>query len=299
MALWTTKLSLAVVLCNTWELLDPEQYPVDSAARAEKAMELVTQVVSALPNHKLLLVLTGSSLFQTHLQAWCASLPPADQTTFDSPQFANVSALSDQLVSLLSPHYSDDAITQLFLPEPYPTPLPAAPFPPARPNTEPLFLPDTEVEDPLALTTSAHPAISPQSTRPWKKKDLVCLLSSLPPDGSLATELAADTAHRASAKDWEAQQLDDLIRTNTDPTGHGRHVSTKEKKAASANGEFPPILSLLLPTHFLTSAIDTFKLPRTADGLAIWPPPSAAAATSPQERNPVSSPQSIPSFLQC
>ena len=46
MALWTTKLNLAIMLRETWELLDPQQYPADSAARAEKAMELVTKVVS-------------------------------------------------------------------------------------------------------------------------------------------------------------------------------------------------------------------------------------------------------------
>ena len=47
MALWHTKLSLAVALRDTWELLDLKQYPVDSAATATKVMELVTQVVSA------------------------------------------------------------------------------------------------------------------------------------------------------------------------------------------------------------------------------------------------------------
>ena len=45
MTLWNTKLSLAVALRDSWERLDPEQYPEDSAARAEKAMELVTQTV--------------------------------------------------------------------------------------------------------------------------------------------------------------------------------------------------------------------------------------------------------------
>ena len=45
MSLWNTKLSLAVALRDSWELLDPAQYPENSAARAEKAMELVTQTV--------------------------------------------------------------------------------------------------------------------------------------------------------------------------------------------------------------------------------------------------------------
>ena len=45
MTLWNTKLSLAVALRDSWEQLDPKQYPEDSAARAEKAMELVTQTV--------------------------------------------------------------------------------------------------------------------------------------------------------------------------------------------------------------------------------------------------------------
>ena len=103
-----------------------------------------------------------------------------------------MSALSDQLVSLLSPHYSDDAITQLFLPEPYPTPLSAASLPPARPNTEPLFLPDRDSIEPVALPTTASPP-----TRQTRRGPMVCLPPTPEPPaiGTLEAELAADTAH--------------------------------------------------------------------------------------------------------
>ena len=46
LSLWTTKLHLALSLCDQWEVLDPKQYPLNSAVRAAKAMELVTQTVS-------------------------------------------------------------------------------------------------------------------------------------------------------------------------------------------------------------------------------------------------------------
>ena len=45
---WTTKLNLAVALRDSWEVLDPTTYPEGSAARAAKAMELVTQTVRSL-----------------------------------------------------------------------------------------------------------------------------------------------------------------------------------------------------------------------------------------------------------
>ena len=45
MLAWTTKLNLAVALRDSWELLDRAAYPEGSAARAVKAMELVTQTV--------------------------------------------------------------------------------------------------------------------------------------------------------------------------------------------------------------------------------------------------------------
>ena len=51
---WTTKLNLAVALRDSWEFLDRATYPEGSAARAAKAMELVTQTVCSLfelPDH--------------------------------------------------------------------------------------------------------------------------------------------------------------------------------------------------------------------------------------------------------
>ena len=48
LALWTTKLHLALSLCDQWEVLDPKQYPLGSAVRAAKAMELVLQTVCVL-----------------------------------------------------------------------------------------------------------------------------------------------------------------------------------------------------------------------------------------------------------
>ena len=42
---WMTKLHLALALRDQWEVLDPKQYPLDSATRAAKAMELVAQTV--------------------------------------------------------------------------------------------------------------------------------------------------------------------------------------------------------------------------------------------------------------
>ena len=54
MQAWTTKLNLAVALRDSWEFLDRAAYPEGSAARAAKAMELVTQTVRSLffqPDH--------------------------------------------------------------------------------------------------------------------------------------------------------------------------------------------------------------------------------------------------------
>ena len=44
MLAWTTKLNLAIALRDTWEFLDPVAYPEGSAARAAKALELVTRL---------------------------------------------------------------------------------------------------------------------------------------------------------------------------------------------------------------------------------------------------------------
>ena len=47
LSLWTTKLHLALSLRDQWEVLDPKKYPLGSAVRAAKAMELVSQTVSS------------------------------------------------------------------------------------------------------------------------------------------------------------------------------------------------------------------------------------------------------------
>ena len=136
--------------------------------------------------------------------------------------------LGDSLVPLLAPHYAVDEITRLFLPETYPTPL--LPVPPPAP-TEPLFLPDFQLSVPPLLTDTVPFSGPSKSSQSHKSTDLVVLPKS-PPPGSVAAELIADAAHRATAKEREAAQLDELIRNNTDPDGRGRYLSSKEKKAA-------------------------------------------------------------------
>ena len=49
MASWNAKLSLAVAMRDAWANLDLGRYPVGSASRAAKAMELVTQTVRDVP----------------------------------------------------------------------------------------------------------------------------------------------------------------------------------------------------------------------------------------------------------
>ena len=49
MASWNAKLSLAVAMRDAWANMDLEKFPVGSASRAEKAMELVTQTVRDAP----------------------------------------------------------------------------------------------------------------------------------------------------------------------------------------------------------------------------------------------------------
>ena len=143
--------------------------------------------------------------------------------------------LGDSLVPLLSPHYPADEITRLFLPETYPTPL--LPVPPP-PTTDPLFLPDFTLIDPPLLAGPASSSFPVKPPRSRKPQDLVVLPDS-PPPGSLAAELIADAAHKATDKEREAARLDEFIKNNTDPTGRGRHASAKEKKAAQAsNGNF-------------------------------------------------------------
>ena len=109
-------------------------------------------------------------------------------------------ALGDSLVPLLAPHYSDDDITRLFALEPYPTPLLPMPPPPARQNTEPLFLPERDSVEPPTPSVSMPPLYSSQPARQTRRTPLVQLPPSPDPPaaGSLATELAADAAHKAS-----------------------------------------------------------------------------------------------------
>ena len=229
------------------------------------------------------------------MQAWYASIPTRDQPSFFSLPYKEVTKLGDSLVPLLAPHYPADEITRLFLPETYPTPL--LPVPPPPP-TEPLFLPDFVLSVPPLLSDAAPPVPS-KSSRSHKSKDLVTIPKS-PPPGSLAAELKAEAAHRATAKEREAAQLDELIRNNTDPGGRGRHLSSKEKKAAQAStGKFPVVFpcssSAYLPHP--PPAVETEHLEKTPDGFAIWPPPPGAA-NAPQRRNSVSLlPSSAPSSL--
>ena len=58
-----------------------------------------------------------------------------------------------------------------------------------------------------------------------------------PVPGSLAAELAADTAHCASEKERDDQQLADLIRNNLDPSGRGHHLSSKKKRSPRSSKE--------------------------------------------------------------
>ena len=192
--------------------------------------------------------------------------------------------LGDSLVPLLSPHYPADEITRLFLPETYPTPL--LPVPPP-PRNDTLFLPNFKLTDPPLLAGPAPPSGPAKPPRSRKPQDLVTLPDS-PPPGSLAAELIADAEHKATAKEREAVQLDELIKNNTDPTGQSRHASAKEKKAAQASNGKSPAAPLLISAHpFLPPAVETKHLAKTPDGHAIWPPPRGAA-NAPQVPNSVS-----------
>ena len=126
----------------------------------------------------------------------------------------------------------DDEITCLFTPEPYPTPLLPMPPPPARQNTEPLFLPDRDSVEPPAPSVSMPPPDSTQPARQTHRTPIVHLPPSPDPPatGSLAAELAADAAHQASEKERDTQRLANFIRTNTDPSGRGRYAPAKEKR---------------------------------------------------------------------
>ena len=207
-----------------------------------------------------------TSFPQSRLQAWLDSIPPADQPVFRTRQYDEVVELGDTLVAFLTPHYSADDVTRLFLPEPYPMPLPPLPVRTEPPPTEPLFLPNTPTPDPPLQTLRASSQRTPDRPAP----------------GSLAAELAAEAAFQASAKDREAQQLDELIQNNTDPSGRNRHASKEKTAPESASGEYPSILSPI-PSHFpLFLAVDISRLPKDADGLAIWPIPRGVAASVPQ-----------------
>ena len=124
--------------------------------------------------------------------------------------------LGDTLVSFLTPHYSANDVTCLFLPEPYPTPLLHLPTRNSPPPPEPLFLPDILTPKPTSQALPSKP--TPPQKVPESSQWTVDLLAP----GSLAAELAAEAAFQASAKEREAQQLEELIQNNTDPTGRAR-----------------------------------------------------------------------------
>ena len=174
--------------------------------------------------------------------------------------------LGDTLVAFLTPHYSADDVTRLFLPEPYPTPLPPLPVRNDRPPSEPLFLPHTPTPDPPLQTLQETSQRTPERPAP----------------GSLAAELAAEAAFQASAKERDAQQLEELIQTNTDPAGRGRHAPKDKKAAVSVTGEFPLFPSASAFLFVLAFIVDISKLPKDADGLAIWPILRGVAASVPQ-----------------
>ena len=211
-------------------------------------------------------------------------------------------ALGDSLVPLLAPHYSDDKITCIFAPDPYPMPLLPMPPPSARHNTEPLFLPDRDSVEPPAPSVSMPLLESSQSARQTCQTLMVRLPPSPDPPaaGSLAAELAADIAHQATEKERDAQRLAEFIKTNTDPSGRGCHASAKEKqkekrssqsakenKSDSKSKSLPCCSNrssmLILP---VSPTVDVSKLAKTPEGLAIWPPLPAAAA-APQIPNEV------------
>ena len=165
-------------------------------------------------------------LLQSCLQAWLDSIPPADQPVFWTQQYEDVVELGDTLVLFLTSHYSADGVTRLFLREPYPTPLPPIPSLSEPPPPEPLFLPDLDPVDPPPQTAPAKPA-PPKKTQGSSHRT-----PDPPKPRTLAAELEAEAAFQATARECEAQQLDELIWNNTDPTGRGRHASAKEKRAA-------------------------------------------------------------------
>ena len=212
--------------------------------------------------------------------------------------------LGDSLVPLLAPHYTDEEITRLFAPEPYPTPLLPMLSPSARQNTEPLFLPErASVELPVP-SMSLPPLDSARQTR---RTPLVRLppTPEFPAAGSLEAELAAAAAYEASEKEREAQRLKDFIQTNTDPTGRGRHASAKDKRKAQSPKEkrsvpsskdkssdskskfLPSSLDLSYSCSPHSSLVDVSKLLKNSEGLAIWPPLPGPAAAAPQVPNEV------------
>ena len=139
---------------------------------------------------------------------------------------------------MLAPHYSEDDITRLFAPEPYPTPLLPMPPPPPRKNT-PLFLPERDSVEPPAPSASMPPLGTSQPARQTRRTPLVQLPPSpdAPAPGSLVAELAADAAHKASEKERDAERLADFIANNTDPSGRGRYAPAKEKRKAHSPKE--------------------------------------------------------------
>ena len=113
------------------------------------------------------------------------------------------------------------------------------PPPPARQNTDPLFLPDRDSVEPPVPSVSMPPLDAAPPARQTRRSPLVRLppTPEFPPAGSLEAELAAAAAHEASEKEREAQRLADFVKTNTDPTGRGRYASAKEKRETHSSKE--------------------------------------------------------------
>ena len=199
-------------------------------------------------------------------------------------------ALGDTLVSFLLLHYSDEEVTHLFLLDPYPTPLPPVHAPDNLPRSEPLFLPDRDTTEPLP----AEPIAGPSQPRA-RSMALVILPPDPPAADSLTAELAIDTAYHSPSREKERkrQQLNDIIKHHTDPSSRGRHASSKEK---CSDPTLFSMLSFLSSSStgftdaplFISPAIDTSRLQKTSNGLAIWPPLTLAAAAARQVWNKVS-----------
>ena len=119
-------------------------------------------------------------------------------------QYEDVATLGDTLVSFLTPHYSANEVTQLFLPDPYPMPLPPIPPLDDLPHPKPHFLPAIDSVDLPPLTTSALLSAPTKPSCPKKTKRLSQQTPDPPAARTLTAELEAEAAFQASAKECEA-----------------------------------------------------------------------------------------------